>query len=246
MSQICDYGCGQSATFFRTPSKKVPNGKWCCSKSHLSCPAVKSRRFATNTQKYGSPNVFSAIHTREEFSDISAKMRTRASDQMKDKSRKLGFNNPKILAKANQVFRQKYNVENPMHLNEVKDKVAATNVARYGAPCKVAMLFQYQRSRIADQWLDEINVPEEQRECWIQLKERRIKVDGYDPRTNTVYEFYGDYWHGNPSKFPPNMENKQTHKTMGQLYQNTLDREAALEEHGFKVVSIWEEKFRSR
>jgi hypothetical protein len=25
-----------------------------------------------------------------------------------------------------------------------------------------------------------------------------LSLDGFDPRTNTIYEFYGDYWHGNP------------------------------------------------
>ncbi len=35
---LCDYGCGQEAKY---PFK---NGKWCCSKSHLSCPANKKMR----------------------------------------------------------------------------------------------------------------------------------------------------------------------------------------------------------
>jgi len=33
--KLCDYGCGKEASY------KFNNGKWCCSKSHNSCPNMK-------------------------------------------------------------------------------------------------------------------------------------------------------------------------------------------------------------
>ncbi len=36
-----------------------------------------------------------------------------------------------------------------------------------------------------------------------QIPGTRYKADGYCSETNTIYEFHGDYWHGNPSKFSP-------------------------------------------
>lgn len=40
----------------------------------------------------------------------------------------------------------------------------------------------------------------ENREVVIKISGRIFKVDGFDPIINTIYEFYGDFWHGNPKK----------------------------------------------
>jgi len=241
---LCQYGCGQTAIHFRSPSRKLPKGKWTCAKSHLSCPAVKERRYQTNLEKYGATNVFAVIHEREEFSEVSQGMRQAASDRMIDKDRGLGFSNPDILEKANEAFRKKHGVDNPMFDQSIVSKRTDTNMERYGVPCPAALEIQYQRSRIADKWLDGLAIPENQREQWIQLGERRIKVDALDPDTNTVYEFWGDYWHGNPRCYPSSMVNQQAHRTMSELYEATVSREALLREQGFNVVTIWEQDFR--
>lgn len=34
---LCDYGCGRKAKY------QLKNGKWCCSKSYHSCPAIKEK-----------------------------------------------------------------------------------------------------------------------------------------------------------------------------------------------------------
>jgi hypothetical protein len=48
----------------------------------------------------------------------------------------------------------------------------------------------------------------------MRLKEwKRKPVDGYDENTNTVYEYLGDYWHGNPEKFYPKDINRDCKKT---------------------------------
>lgn len=71
-------------------------------------------------------------------------------------------------------------------------------------------------------------------------------VDGYDPGSNTVYEFYGCYWHGCP-KCHPRLENENhPHRvdcTYGTLYEETLIREHHLRKQGYQVVSIWEHDF---
>ena len=52
-------------------------------------------------------------------------------------------------------------------------------------------------------WLDDLNIAV--REHPIRLPNRRkpVLADGYDPKTNTVYEFLGDYFHGNPAVYDP-------------------------------------------
>lgn len=71
----------------------------------------------------------------------------------------------------------------------------------------------------------------------------KYNVDGYDPETKTVYEFYGDYWHGSINKFNPTEKNKTIGKTFGELYEKTLQREAAIKAAGYKVISIWESDY---
>ena len=62
---------------------------------------------------------------------------------------------------------------------------------------------------------------------------RGLLVDGYDPITNTIYEFYGDYYHGHPKLFDPKMMNPTSKKTFGELYRLTKLREKHIIQAGF-------------
>lgn len=71
----------------------------------------------------------------------------------------------------------------------------------------------------------------------------RYRCDGYAPSTNTVYEFYGDYWHGNPTTTDAASYNIHLSKTFGELYQKTIDREDQIRKLGFNLVSMWESDY---
>jgi hypothetical protein len=74
----------------------------------------------------------------------------------------------------------------------------------------------------------------------LPIKEKII-ADGFDPLINTVYEFYGDYWHGNPrDKRGPNHLNKKKGQTFKELYEKTILREKILLSYGYKLITIWE------
>ena len=65
-------------------------------------------------------------------------------------------------------------------------------------------------------------------------------VDGYDPKTNTVYQYHGVYWHGHPDFFDQN--EKHPHfkkKTFGEIYQRTLDRDESIRQAGYNLVIKW-------
>lgn len=66
------------------------------------------------------------------------------------------------------------------------------------------------------------------------------EFDGFDPTTNTIYEFYGDYWHGNPDMFSPNDFNEISKKSFGDLYNSTINREELIKSFGFNLITIWE------
>ena len=101
-----------------------------------------------------------------------------------------------------------------------------------------------------NKWLDSVGIPNDpkHREVSVRVpnRTRPIRVDGYDPKTNTVYEFNGDSWHGNPALFEPTDINHQNGKTYGELYIKTLAREKILKEAGYSIISIWESEFDSR
>lgn len=97
-------------------------------------------------------------------------------------------------------------------------------------------------SKIESDWLNSLGIAHENRQTLIRINNKIYYVDGFDPITNTIYEFYGDYWHGNPNKYSPNEFNKVKNKSFGQLYSETMEREKALISHGFKIISKWENK----
>lgn len=86
-------------------------------------------------------------------------------------------------------------------------------------------------------WLDSLNINER------QVRIGKYIVDGFDPLTNTIYEFNGDFWHGNPSKYNPSDINYVNNMKFGDLYEKTLVKENYLRSLGYNVVSIWESDF---
>ena len=64
--------------------------------------------------------------------------------------------------------------------------------------------------------------------------------DGFDAYTNTVYEFLGDFWHGNLSIYSPTVINPKVGKSMGELNCATVERLNYIKSQGYTVVSIWE------
>lgn len=79
----------------------------------------------------------------------------------------------------------------------------------------------------------------------IKLKgsRRSIKPDGYDPTTKTIYEFHGDYWHGNIRLYK-SRNYKVGKLSMKQLNKRTRKRELNLIREGYTVVYCWEHDFK--
>ena len=97
-------------------------------------------------------------------------------------------------------------------------------------------------SLVSQKWLSKFDI-DLKKEHKIPHNLGYYVVDGYDPITNTVYEFYGDYWHGNPKCFDSNKINPSLDKKFGELYNNTILREQALKDLGYNLITIWESDF---
>jgi hypothetical protein len=92
-------------------------------------------------------------------------------------------------------------------------------------------------------WLDQLNIPEKYRQHPFLIKNKKYIVDAFDPTTNTIYEYNGDYWHGNPKFFDKNDFNTKACKTFGQLYKRTKKKERMFKKLGYNIISIWGSDF---
>ena len=77
----------------------------------------------------------------------------------------------------------------------------------------------------------------------IWLPKGKVKVDGYDPMTKTVYEFHGCEFHGCKHCKPNNRYVRTFHhpdRTVEEIYQATLLKTKRLREAGYNVIEKWE------
>ena len=92
-------------------------------------------------------------------------------------------------------------------------------------------------------WLNSLHIPHDSyhRHVTIHLAPNKwCFVDGFDPSTKTVYEYYGDYWHGNPKVYNAADTNPKVKKSYGELYGNTRKRRSLILDAGYNLVEMWE------
>jgi len=99
-------------------------------------------------------------------------------------------------------------------------------------------------SKAEIQWLNHIGLPDDDEHRQVRIG--RYLVDGYDPATNTVYEFHGDYWHGNPDTTDHTKKNPTSKKSFKQLYEDTLAKEALIKDSGYSLVIMWESDWKNK
>lgn len=104
-------------------------------------------------------------------------------------------------------------------------------------------------SKISIQWLEflskfnNIRIQHAENDGEFKIPKTNYRADGFCPETNTIYEFHGDYWHGNLKIFNPDEYNKTTKCNFGELYENTIKKENIIKEQGFILKTIWESEW---
>lgn len=72
----------------------------------------------------------------------------------------------------------------------------------------------------------------------------KFKADGFCKENNTIYEFHGDVFHGNPALYEPQTCcHPYSNSTAGELYQKTIEREEKIKQLGYNLVVMWEGDF---
>lgn len=158
------------------------------------------------------------------------------------------YNLEEFIERANQVHDNAYDYTNSVYINS-KTKVDIRCETHgifsqlpeshlQGTRCpKCANAF----GKMENEWLNSFKNPNIMRQHRIKLSDgSSVIADGYDPETNTVYEFWGDYWHGNPEVFESSEVNRRTDCSFGELYQMTINKIRKYESEGYNIISIWE------
>ena len=168
------------------------------------------------------------------------------------------LSNNKFLKLANKVHDNKYEYPDEYVTSKTKIGIICNKHGKfYQRPgdhlnkktgCPLCFKLNYSQKAIS--WLDKIAKNEN---IFIQHAENggeykipstNYRVDGYCKANNTIYEFYGDCWHGNLEIYN---ENEQCHpftkESAGSLYIKTMNREQELINLDYNLITIWENKY---
>jgi hypothetical protein len=97
-------------------------------------------------------------------------------------------------------------------------------------------------SKSGTEWLNSLEIGDLEMEFPITISSgKRYIVDGFSKNNKTIYEYFGDFWHGNPEKYDQCEVNVVNKKTFGELYQKTIQKVMNLEAEGYRVVFKWED-----
>jgi hypothetical protein len=175
----------------------------------LGSPIIKEKRKSTNLDKHGTE-----YHTQKHMIAILPLL-----------------NNPEWLS-------DQYITQNKTIVQIASELgISGFAIGLYLRKAGIEIKLNYSQSYKANQWLDSLGI--HIREYQYHPTNKRLKSDGYCPLTNTIYEFNGDRWHGNPETQP---QDKIFHGdiTFGDKYRNTIEREEEILSLGYNLVVMWE------
>ena len=67
----------------------------------------------------------------------------------------------------------------------------------------------------------------------VKIGGKKIFVDGYEPKTRTIFQYHGCKWHGCPCQ-------KERNSLDEKKYSKTIELQEKMKEQGFKLISVWE------
>lgn len=163
-------------------------------------------------------------------------------------AKKIRKSKEQFVIDANIVHNNKYNYSKLIYIND-KTKViiicpshgefeqeASNHLAGNGCPkCGIVI------SKAETEWLDCLMIPAKYRNKFIRVNDTRVQPDAMVG--NSMFEFYGDYWHGNPNVYKGAKANEIHHRmkiSYKQVYEKTKRRENIIKNAGYNLVVIWE------
>ena len=205
----------------------------------MQSSTVRAKSIETLLTKYGYDNI-------SKVPSIIDQIRQTQIDRYGDFFMKT--NEGKELMKS--ICQEKYGVDWYFNTKEFKDRLAKRCMELFGVPnpfmspvvqAEIAKRNGSGKSKEETQWLNSLNILEENRQHNIKgVSGKNYIVDGYDPVTNTIYEWNGSFWHGNPDYY----EAEKAHPvipstTFGELYEKTIRKQEDLLNSGYNLIVKW-------
>lgn len=124
--------------------------------------------------------------------------------------------------------------------------VCPTTILNYLRKHEIEIKYNFGYSYRCIEWLtsiaesDNIHIQHALNGGEYKIPHTNYKADGYCKATNTIYEFHGDIWHGNPVLFNRDDRIPYSSHTAGYVYDATVKKENTIRELGYNLVVIWE------
>ena len=169
-----------------------------------------------------------------------------SSDYKKEKLRKWAnshnnhWNNPEVQKKVRQTKLERYGYENYNNT----DKNMETMLDRYGVPYAVYLPHAQSNGKTISngqrKLYESVKSKYEDAELEYYLSDVNRSVDIYIPSENRIIEFFGDYWHCNPTIYSDDFYHDQVHKTANEIWEFDKQRISDFKEAGYSVDVVWE------
>lgn len=261
--------CNLHGDYEQTPSQHLSNTGGClmCKKEHKLEKFIKNAKqfhgdnFDYSKTIYEQPKIKIICKKHGEFKQTMAVHLLSSSGGCKKCANILRSKNIPTTIKSNSKFIQEcsiihknkydYSLVQYTGKNNKIEIICPTHgifiqVADYhisGNGCQLCAISN--KSKMEIEWLNVHKIPNEYRNVKITIEVNNYIVDGIDMKTNTIYEFWGDYWHGNPKKYNSNDINQRCKKTFGELYENTLKKIDIITRNGYNLIQIWESEWKN-
>ena len=154
-----------------------------------------------------------------------------------------------FIIKANKIHSNKYSYSKVEYANcDTKIIIICPNHKNFlqtpykhlsGQGCPIC---SHKISESETNWLDSIEEREDiiiDRNPTIHIRGKRIFPDGFHKESNTIYEYYGYFWHGHPEYYNSSDKNPRTKTTYGELYEKTLKKEKLIKSAGYNLIVKW-------
>lgn len=230
-----------------------------CTQLH---PEIRDKTIQTNLEKYGvkwitqdstrNNNMIKTLLERYGVSNPSrlVAVREKAKQTTLERFGTSNYNQQHLINILPLISNHDWLFEQYIILNKTAQMIAddlnigQTTICRYLKRCEISTRVSTGYSIACIDWLNSLNNDNIQHALnggEYKIPSTKYKADGYDPTTNTIYEFYGDVFHGNLSIFDPSYQcHPFSDKTAKQLNDATLQRETAIAALGYNIVCMWE------
>ena len=167
------------------------------------------------------------------------------------KSRTMSFE--QFQEKANLIFNNKYEYDSSKYINTQKkieiicpdhgSFIKMPNKHLQGQGCPSCNLYQpfSLKERL---WTKSFHNKNMKYNFSIDLIDgSAVNVDAIDVKNNIVYQFHGDYWHGNPEMYDLDKINATSKKYFGHHYIKTVKCDNLIKKSGYELNVMWEKEF---